>query len=140
MRQATHLQFQLGLDERWHVRALLVGVVQQVLQRALNAVEEAVQDNVVEVFDVLPPDVRVSLGSEQLPVLLHQSVDLLPVGLHLGVAATHIGRAKLQGGGRMYPRVHASSWKVSALSADLCLFDDNPGLLEKLMINTSAGS
>lgn len=91
MREATHLQFQLGLDERWHVRALLVGVVQQVLQRALYAVEEAVQDNVVEVFDVLPPDVRVSLGSEQLPVLLHQSVDLLTVGLHLGVAATHVG-------------------------------------------------
>lgn len=56
MNTSTHLQLKLCLHERWHVRLLLVGVVQEVLQGAVDAVEEAVQHNVIKILHIVTPD------------------------------------------------------------------------------------
>lgn len=56
MNTSTHLQLELCLHERWHVSLLLVGVVQEVLQGAVDAVEEAVQHNVIKILHIVTPD------------------------------------------------------------------------------------
>ena len=91
---AAHLPFQLGLDDRRQVGALLVRAVQQVLQGAPDAVEEPVQHDVMDV-----PDFQTSESLSALKSSLFSSTwawILVPVGPHLGVAGVHVGRADLR--------------------------------------------
>lgn len=52
------------------LRDLPTCVIQEELERALDAVEEAVYDHVVDVLDIGPPLLRARLGSQQLQVAL----------------------------------------------------------------------
>lgn len=53
---------------QWHPTR----VIQEELERALDAAEEAVDDHVVNVFHVGPPLLRGRLPSEQLQIFLRQ--------------------------------------------------------------------
>lgn len=76
-----YLQFKLGLKQNILVRPGHIGVLQHVLQAAVDDTEEAVHRYLIHVVDVCLPDVRLRISLEQLQVLLQVVIRRLSIRL-----------------------------------------------------------